>query len=84
VVGWRGQPHVVFAGSHAGVLISLNIEVHSMHLVTLAENSLPAEVRYVVLPQGRSVCFSWVGWSFLGEPPRFSCLNPTFQSQDHF
>lgn len=41
---------MVFAGSHAGALISLNMEVHPMHLVSLAENSLPAEVRYVVLP----------------------------------
>jgi hypothetical protein len=50
VVGWRGKPYVDFAGSHAGVLISLNIEVHPIHLVTLVKYSLPAEVRYVVLP----------------------------------
>jgi hypothetical protein len=41
--GVKRQPHVVFAGSHAGVLISPNIEAHPMHLVTLAENPLPAE-----------------------------------------
>jgi len=35
---------------YAGALISLNFEVHSIHLVTLVANSLPAEVRYVVLP----------------------------------
>jgi hypothetical protein len=44
------QPYVVFASSHTGVLISLNLEVHPMPLVTLVENSLPAEVRYIVLP----------------------------------
>ena len=49
MVGWTEQPHVVFAGSYAGVLISLNIELQTMHLVTLVANSFPAEVRYVVL-----------------------------------
>jgi hypothetical protein len=42
---------------HAGVLISPKIKLHPILLVILVGNLLPAEVRYAVLPQGRSVSF---------------------------
>jgi hypothetical protein len=49
VVGCDGAALCGLRWHYTGVLISLNIGVHPILSVALVRNSLPAEVRYVVL-----------------------------------